>query len=218
MLRTLTAEALGTGLLMAVVVGSTLMGTRLTDDPAMGLWVTSVCAGLALFVSITILTPVSGGHLNPVVSLAFWLRGEITPRAMLTYAVAQMIGAVLGAALAHVMFGQPAFQMASTVRNLPTLWLSELIATAGLIFVILGGIAAKGPVPALVGAYIAAGYWFTSSMSFANPAMTLARIWTDSATGLRAQDLPAYLVAQVAGALIGFALGQWLFAKEKPPA
>ena len=217
MLRNLTAEALGTGLLMAVVVGSTLMGTRLSDDPAMGLWVTSVCAGLALFVAITILTPVSGGHLNPVVSLAFWLRGEVTPKAMLAYGAAQVIGAVLGAALAHVMFDLPAFQTATTARNQPTLWLSEVIATAGLVLVILGGIAAQGPVPALVGAYITAGYWFTSSMSFANPAMTLARIWTDSATGLRALDLPAYLVAQFVGAGLGYGLGQWLFAKEKPP-
>lgn len=217
MLRHLTAEALGTGILMAVVVGSTLMGTRMTDDPAMGLLVTSLCAGLALFVTITVFGPVSGGHLNPAVTLAFWLRGEIPLPAALGFVLAQVLGAGLGLALAHVMFNLPVVQVATTVRNLPSLWLSEVIATAGLILVILGGLAAKGPVPALVGAYITAGYWFTSSMSFANPAMTLARILTDSATGLRAADLPAYLVAQFAGAILGLALGSWLFAKEKPP-
>ncbi len=217
MLRHLTAEALGTGILMAVVVGSTLMGTRMTDDPAMGLLVTSLCAGLALFVTITVFGPVSGGHLNPAVTLAFWLRGEIPLSAALCFVLAQVLGAGLGLALAHVMFDLPVVQVATTVRNLPSLWLSEVIATAGLILVILGGLAANGPVPALVGAYITAGYWFTSSMSFANPAMTLARILTDSATGLRAADLPAYLVAQFVGAILGLALGRWLFAKEKPP-
>jgi glycerol uptake facilitator-like aquaporin len=103
-------------------------------------------------------------------------------------------------------------------RDLPSLWLSETIATAGLIFVILGGIAARGPVPALVGAYITAAFWFTASTGFANPAMTIARTLTGSGAGLRPEDLPAYLVAQFFGALLGYALGQWLYGKEKPPA
>lgn len=194
------------------------MGARLTDDPALGLLVTSICAGLALFVTITILGPVSGGHLNPVVTLAFWLRREVSLTVLFAYGLAQVLGAIMGTALAHVMFDVPAFQLATTVRNLPSLWLSEVIATAGLILVILGGLAAQGPVPALVGAYITAGYWFTSSMSFANPAMTVARILTDSAAGLQPLDLPAYLLAQSIGALLGYGFGQWLFHKEKPPA
>ena len=218
MQRKLVAEVLGTAILMAAVVGSTIMGSRLTGDAALGLLVTSLTAGAALFVTITVLGPVSGAHLNPAVTLAFRLRGEISTVPALAYVAAQAVGAVLGAALAHAMFDQPLVQISTTVRDLPSLWLSEVVATAGLIVVILGGIAARGPVPALVGAYILAGYWFTASTSFANPAMTFARILTDSATGLRPVDMPAYLVAQFAGALLGFALGHWLFGKEKPPA
>lgn len=217
MLRKLSAEAIGTGFLMAVVVGSTLMGGRLSQDAGLGLLATSLTVGLALYVAITLLGPVSGGHLNPVVTLMALLRREISPHSALTYITAQTIGALVGLALAHLMFDQPATQISTLPRDLPSLWLSEFIATAGLIFVILGGLAQGGQVAILVGAYITAGYWFTASTSFANPAMTLARTLTDTAAGLRPMDLPAYLIAQIAGALAGYALGIWLFAKEKPP-
>ncbi|NEY89776.1 aquaporin family protein [Rhodobacteraceae bacterium KMS-5] len=217
MLRKLVAEALGTAGLMAAVTGSTLMGERLAAGAATGLLVSSLVTGGALVVLLTLLIPVSGGHLNPAVTLMAGLRREIAVPAALAYGAAQVLGAVAGVATAHLMFDLPAFTLSTLPRDLPSLWLSEAIATAGLIFVILGGSAARGPVPALVGAYIAAAFWFTASTGFANPAMTIARTLTDSAAGLRPQDLPAYLLAQVAGALAGYALGHWLFGKEKPP-
>lgn len=216
--RPLAAELIGTALLTAVVFGSAMMGAQLTPDAGLGLLVSSLATGAALFVLITILGPVSGAHMNPAVTLSFALRRDIAPGVAFAFVLTQIVGAILGAVVAHLMFDAPALELSAIVRNRPSLWFSEIVATAGLIFVILGGIAAKGPVPALVGAYIMAGYWFTASTSFANPAMTLARTLTGSGAGLRPADLPAYLAAQVMGALVGFALAQWLFAKEKPPA
>ena len=212
--RRLVAEGLGTALLTAVVFGSAAMGAALTQDAALGLLVSSLSTGLALFVLITVLGPVSGAHMNPVVTLVFLTRGEIPTGAAGTYLVAQVLGAIVGAVLAHLMFGMGWLEWSGIVRDAPRLWLSEGIATFGLIFVILGGIAAKGPVPALVGAYIAAGYWFTSSTSFANPAMTFARTLTGTGAGIRIEDLAPYLVAQVAGALVAAVVGRWLFAGE----
>ncbi len=216
--RPLVAEVIGTALLTAVVFGSAMMGAQLTPDAGLGLLVSSLATGAALFVLITILGPVSGAHMNPAATLAFALRREIAPGAAFGFVLAQIVGAILGAVLAHLMFDAPTLEFSTIIRNRPSLWVSEIIATAGLIFVILGGVAAKGPVPALVGAYIMTGYWFTASTSFANPAMTIARTLTGSGAGLRPEDLPAYLAAQLLGALVGFALGQWLYGKEKPPA
>jgi glycerol uptake facilitator-like aquaporin len=219
--RPLVAEVIGTAILTAVAFGTAMMGTRLTADPGLGLLCSSLTAGAALYVLITILGPVSGGHLNPAVTLAFALRRDTPPRTSLAYVLAQVLGALLGTMLAHLMFDAPILEFSAIPRDRPSLWLSEVIATAGLILVILGGLAAKGPVPAqvpaLVGAYIMAGYWFTASSSFANPAITIARSLTGSAAGLRPDDLPAYLVAQVLGAGLGYAVARWLFANEKPP-
>lgn len=212
--RPLAAELIGTALLTAVVFGSTLMGSKLTQDAGLGLLASSMATGAALFVLITILGPVSGAHMNPAVSLAFALRREIPVGTALAFVLAQVMGAILGAMLAHLMFDQPALQSSTIARNSPALWLSELVATAGLVLAILGGIAAKGPVPALVGAYIMAGYWFTASTSFANPAMTLARTLTASGAGLRAEDFPAYALVQIVGAILGLGLGSWLFARD----
>ena len=217
MRKELLSEGLGTALLMAAVVGSTAMGSRLSSDPALGLLFTSLICGVMLFVLITILGPVSGGHLNPAVTLMARLQGEIGTRLALAFVGTQVIGAVAGTVLAHLMFDLPVVQISTTARALPSLWLSEAVATGGLIFVILGGIAARGPVPALVGTYVMAGYWFTGSSGFSNPAMTVARTLTDTAAGLRPVDLPAYLVAQFIGALIGYGLGRLLFAQEKTP-
>ena len=218
MLKKLVAECVGTAILMAVVTGSAIMGADLEAGAATGLLVSSLVTGGALFVVLTIMGPVSGGHLNPVVTLMAGLRREIALPIAFAYGAAQVLGAVAGVATTHLMFDLPVFTLSTLARDLPSLWLSETIATAGLIFVILGGIAARGPVPALVGAYIMAGYWFTASTSFANPAMTIARTLTGSGAGLRPVDLPAYLVAQFLGAVLGYALGQWLYGKEKPPA
>lgn len=213
MYRRLTGEFLGTAFLMAAVTGCAAMTAQLAMTPGAALAICAACSGLALFVMLTIFAPVSGGHLNPAVTLAFLLRREISGRDALAYGVAQAIGAVAGVMTAHLMFALPLTELSQIDRSAPTLWLSEAIATFGLIVVILGGIAAKGPVPALVGAYIAAGYWFTASTAFTNPAMTLARILTGTAAGLRPEDLAPYLAAQFAGALAGALLGRWLFAK-----
>ena len=212
--RRLVAEGLGTALLTAVVFGSAAMGAALTQDAGLGLLVSSMVTGFALFVLITIFGPVSGAHFNPAVTLVFLMRGEIPTGAAGAYLVAQVLGAVAGAVLAHLMFGMAWLEWSGIVRDAPRLWLSEGIATFGLVLVILGGIAAKGPVPALVGAYIAAGYWVTSSTSFANPAMTFARTLTGTGAGIRIEDLAPYLVAQVAGALVAAVLGRWIFAGD----
>lgn len=215
-LHRLTAEFLGTALLMAVVVGSAAMGARLTGDAAIGLLASSIVTGAALFVLITIFAPVSGAHFNPAVTLAFWMRAEIGLRAALVYGLAQTAGALAGAALAHAMFDLALFSASTLMRDLPSLWLSEAVATFGLVLTILGGLAARGPVPAIVGAYIAAGYWFTASTGFANPGMTIARSLTSTGAGLRAEDLAPYLAAQFAGATLAALLGRWLF--RAPPA
>lgn len=211
--RPLTAELLGTALLSAVVLGSTVMGSQLAAGAALGLLAASLATGAALFVLITILGPVSGAHLNPAVTLIFALRREIPVGHAALFALSQASGAILGAMLAHLMFDQSALQGSTILRNTPALWLSELVATAGLVLTILGGIAAKGPIPALVGAYITAGYWFTASTCVANPAMAVARTLTASDAGLRAEDLPAFVLAQLAGALLALGLGSWLFAR-----
>lgn len=214
--RPLAAEFLGTALLMAVVVGSSAMGAALGAGPALGLLVSALVTGLALFVLITVLAPLSGAHLNPAVTLVVSLGGEIPASRALAYGLAQIGGAFAGAALAHLMFALPPFTASQIARSTGGLWLSEGVATFGLIFVILGAIRAGGPLAALVGAYITAGYWFTASTAFANPAMTLARAATGTGAGLRAQDLPPYLAAQIAGAVLAWALGRWLFAAPRP--
>ena len=216
--RRLTAEFLGSALLTAAVFGSVAMGTGLTGDAALGLLATSLVAGAVLGVLIAILGPVSGAHLNPAVTLAFWLRHEITLPDAVFYVLIQIAGAVTGAVLAHAMFDLPLLQVSGILREAPSLWLSELVATFGLILTILGAVAARGPVPALVGTYVVAGFWFTASTGFSNPAVTIARSLTPTGAGLRPENLGPYLAAQFAGALLAALLGRWLFAYEKPPA
>ncbi|HMS93853.1 MAG TPA: aquaporin [Tabrizicola sp.] len=210
----LVAEALGTAFLTAVVFGSAAMGAALTPDAGLGLLVSSLVTGFALFVLITIFAPISGAHFNPAVTLVFLTRREIGAGEAGAFLLAQAAGALAGAIATHLMFGMAWLEWSGIVRDAPRLWLSEGIATFGLVLVILGGIAAKGPVPALVGAYIAAGYWFTSSTSFANPAMSLARTMTGTGAGIRLEDVTPYLVVQIAGALVAAMLGRWLFAGD----
>lgn len=214
--RPLVAEFLGTALLTAVVFGSSAMGAALGAGPALGLLASALVTGLALFVLITILSPLSGAHLNPAVTLVATLGSGLPAGRALAYGLAQVAGAFAGAALAHLMFALPAFSASQIERATGGLWLSELVATFGLVFVILGAVRVGGPVAALVGAYITAGYWFTASTSFANPAMTLARAATGTGAGLRAADLPPFLAAQIAGAVLAWALGRWLFAAHRP--
>jgi glycerol uptake facilitator-like aquaporin len=210
--RRLAAEGLGTALLVATVVGSGIMADRLTNDSAMALMGNTIPTGAILFVLITILGPISGAHFNPAVTAVFALRKELDWSSAAGYVVAQVLGGTIGAVAAHLMFELPALQLATHARTGASQWLSEAVAAFGLVAVILGGLRAKAQaIPALVGLYITAAYWFTASTSFANPAVTIARSLTDTFSGIRPVDAPAFILAQLVGALLALALAGWLF-------
>jgi glycerol uptake facilitator-like aquaporin len=210
--RRLTAEALGTALLVATVVGSGIMADSLTDDTALALLGNTIPTGAVLFVLITVLGPVSGAHFNPAVTAVFALRKEVDWPSAAAYMLAQVLGGIIGSILAHLMFELPALQAATHVRTGAAQWLSEAVATFGLVAVILGGLQARPhAIPALVGLYITAAYWFTASTSFANPAVTIARALTDTFSGIRPLDAPAFIIAQLVGAMLALALASWLF-------
>ena len=209
--RRLTAEALGTGMLVATVVGSGIMAETLTSDVALALLANTIATGAILVVLISTLGPISGAHFNPAVSLIFALRRQLSARDAGLYALVQIAGGVLGAVAAHAMFARPLLQVASTVRTGGAQWFSEGIAAFGLVAVILAGSRfERKAVPMLVGLYIAAAYWFTASTSFANPAVAIARSFTDTFSGIRPLDLPGFVLAQLAGALVALALMSWL--------
>ena len=214
--RRLAAEGIGTAFLLAAIVGSGIMAARLSGgNEALALLCNSAATGAILVVLIATLAPVSGAHLNPAVTLAFALRREIAPAIAGLYAVAQLAGAVLGTWTAHLMFGQDVLQLAGAERSSPALWLSEGIATFGLVLTIFGAQRARpDTVPALVGLYIASAYWFTASTSFANPAVTAARALTDGFTGIAPSGVPPYIAAQIAGALAAVWLSSWLFERS----
>ncbi|MDP3262121.1 MAG: MIP/aquaporin family protein [Tabrizicola sp.] len=216
--RRLVAEALGTGLLVTAVVGSGIMADRLTADVALALLANTIATAAALLVLITIFAPVSGAHFNPAVTLVFGLRGEIAPMLAAAFVAAQIIGGVAGSLLAHAMFELPVLQVSTTLRSGTGQWIAEGVATFGLLLTILGAIHARANVALMVAAYIAAAYWFTASTSFANPAVALARAFSDTFAGIRPVDLPGFWLAQIAGALLAAGLARWLFANEKPPA
>lgn len=209
--RRLTAEALGTGLLVATVVGSGIMAETLTTDVALALLANTIATGAILVVLISTLGPISGAHFNPAVSLVFALRRELPARDAGLYALVQIVGGVLGAIFAHAMFALPLLQASSKIRTGGAQWFSEGVAAFGLVAFILAGIRfeRKG-VPMLVGLYITAAYWFTASTSFANPAVAIARSFTDTFSGIRPFDLPGFILAQVAGAVVALALMSWL--------
>ena len=209
----LVAEALGTGLLVATVVGSGIMADRLTDDVALALLGNTLPTGAILVVLITTLGPVSGAHFNPAVSFAFALRGEISVGLTLAYIVAQISGGVLGTWAAHAMFELDLWQVAQTVRAGPAQGFSEVVATFGLVLTILAGLKHRADaIPWLVGLYITAAYWFTASTSFANPAVAIARSISDTFAGIRPQDLALFISAELVGAALATALAAWLFA------
>ncbi len=212
--RKLVAEALGTGLLVLAVVGSGIMAQRISLDPGIALLANTMATAMALYILITVLIPVSGGHINPIVTLTFALRGDLSPGLALAYVSAQLLGGICGTITAHALFGGALLQLASASHSGPAQWGSELIASFGLIFIILGGVNARANVPALVAAYIAAAIWFTPSSSFANPAGVLARALTNSYTGIRLGDVPAFWIAEILGALAAFGLGRWLFSRD----
>jgi glycerol uptake facilitator-like aquaporin len=209
--RRLAAETLGTAALVATVVGSGIMAERLTDDVAMALLGNTIPTGAILVVLITILGPVSGAHFNPVVSLVAALRGELSWRGAALYSVSQVLGGIVGTTIAHLMFEAPLLQLATHVRSGGAQWFSEGVASFGLVLVILAGLRfQKAAIPALVGLYITAAYWFTASTSFANPAVTIARSLTDTFSGIRPIDAPGFILSQIVGALLALAFASWL--------
>jgi glycerol uptake facilitator-like aquaporin len=215
--RRLAAEALGTALLLAVVVGSGIMGERLAGgNQAIALLANTLATGAGLVVLITVFGPISGAHFNPAVTLVFAIRRELGARMAAAYLAVQVVGGVLGVWAAHAMFAEPIWQVSSKLRDGPAQAWSEFVATFGLILTILGTLRFRPQAtPAAVGLYIAAAYWFTASTSFANPAVTLARSLSDTFAGIAPSSAPAFIAAQLAGALAAAGIGGWLF---RPPS
>lgn len=219
--RRLLAEFLGTALLVTVVVGSGIMAQTLSpDDVGLQLLQNSTATVFGLAVLIVTLGPVSGAHFNPVVSLADWWQARKTGAGLSigevgAYAAAQVTGAIIGATLANAMFGKQLVTWAGTDRSAGHLWLGEIVATAGLILVIfcLARSGRTSVAPAAVAGYIGAAYWFTSSTSFANPAVTIGRAFSDSFAGIAPASVPGFVVAQLAGGAIGVALVHGLFGR-----
>ena len=215
--RRVIAEALGTALLLAVVIGSGIMGERLAGgNVAIALLGNTLATGAALVVLITIFGPISGAHFNPAVTLAFLIRGEVTRRIALAYLAAQLVGAVLGVYAAHAMFAEPIFQVSTKLRDGPSQVLSEFVATFGLLATILGTLRFRSDfTPAAVGLYITAAYWFTASTSFANPAVTIARALSNTFAGIAPRSAPLFIVAQLVGAVAGTVFFRWLLAERQ---
>jgi glycerol uptake facilitator-like aquaporin len=209
--RRLTAEALGTALLVATVVGSGIMAETLTKDVALALLGNTLPTGAILVVLITIFGPISGAHFNPAVTLVFALKRELRPSEAMSYMAAQIAGGIAGTILAHAMFALPLLDASLKMRTGGAQWLAEAVAAFGLVATILAGIRfERAAVPWLVGLYITAAYWFTSSTSFANPAVAIARSLTNTFSGIRPVDLPGFVVAEFFGAVAGLMLMNWL--------
>lgn len=211
--RRAAAEAIGSFLLFATVVGSGIMAERLADgNIAIALLGNTIATGAMLFVLITMLGPISGAHFNPAVSLVAWLRKDLSRTTLLTFVAAQLFGGLLGVWCAHIMFDAPMLQLSTKVRTGSGQWVSEAVATFGLILTILGTVHYREKaVAASVALYITAAYWFTSSTSFANPAITIARSLSDSFAGIAPESVPAFILAQLSGALLAYRASAWLF-------
>ncbi len=215
--RRLVAEGLGTAMLLAIVIGSGIMGERLAGgNAAIALLGNTIATGTGLVVLITIFGPLSGAHFNPVVTLVFAARRELPWRLAAGYVCAQLLGAILGVWAAHAMFAEPVLQISTKLRDGPAQGFSEAVATFGLIGVILGSIRFRpDATPLMVGLYITAAYWFTASTSFANPAVTLARSLSNTFAGIAPTSTPLFIVAQLVGAATAAILFGWLL-KERP--
>ena len=216
--RALLAEALGSLLLFTAVIGSGIMAERLAGgNVAIALLGNTLATGAILFVLITMFGPVSGAHLNPAVTLVMRLRGHLSTRLAIAYAAAQVAGGIVGVWLAHLMFDQPIVELSSKIRGGPGQLTGEAVATFGLILTILGTTRMRpAAVPASVALYITAAYWFTSSTSFANPAITLARSMSDSFTGIAPASVLAFVAAQIVGAIAAHLVAHALF--DEPAA
>ncbi len=212
----LGAEALGTGLLVTTVVGSGIMAETLSKDVGLQLLCNTIPTGAILFVLITIFGPVSGAHFNPAVSGLFVGRREISWRTAALYSVAQIVGGILGAILAHAMFALPLGQVSEKLRSGPSQALSEAVATFGLGLTIVGGLRfARIQVPGLVALYITAAYWFTSSTSFANPAVTIARAFSNTFAGIAPSSVLPFVVTQSVGMMLAALVASALFRYER---
>lgn len=210
--RKLAAEAIGSFFLFATVVGSGIMAERLAGgNIAIALLGNTLATGAILFVLITMLGPLSGAHFNPAVTLVGWLRKDVETTLALGYVLAQFIGGIAGVWTAHAMFEEPILQLSTTYRTGTGQWLGEFVATFGLVLTILGAVRfSERAVPASVALYITAAYWFTSSTSFANPAITVARSLSDSFAGIALMDVPAFIFAQLAGAMAAMLMAKFL--------
>lgn len=211
--RRLFAEALGTALLVAAVIGSGIMGEQLAaGNAAIALLGNTIATGAMLVVLILVFGPVSGAHFNPVVSLSFALQRQMKWSDCLSYAAVQIMGGIAGAVLAHIMFNMPLIQTSSHVRTGIGVWTGELVASFGLLATIIGCLRSRpDAIPYAVGLFIVAGYWFTSSTSFANPAVTIARSLTDTFAGITPNDVPAFIAAQIAGSIAATFVFRWLW-------
>jgi glycerol uptake facilitator-like aquaporin len=213
--RRLLAEALGTACLLAIVVGSGIMAERLANgNAAIALLANALSTGFGLAVLIAVLAPISGAHFNPLVTIALASDSGMGRSTVVLYMLVQFAAALAGVAIAHAMFGEPAFLASTRVRSGLAQALGEFIATFGLLLVVFGCVRQRlAAAPAIVAAYITAAYWFTSSTSFANPAVTIARSLSDTFAGIRPADVPGFLAAQLAGAAAAMVLARWLWPR-----
>jgi len=213
----LISEFLGTAFLLAGIAGSGIMAETLSGgNVGLTLLANSIAVGSILYVLITMLGPISGAHFNPAVTLVFALRKEIAASMACVYVAVQIAGGITGVWLAHLMFDQEILQLSTNPRHGTGQFFSEIIATFGLVFVILATLKARADaVPAAVGLYITAGFWFTSSTSFANPAVTIARSLTDTFTGIRPEDIFLFIIPQLIGAVLASMMGMYLLKPQK---
>lgn len=217
--KKLAAEGLGTALLLATVIGSGIMGERLSGgNIAIALLANSIATGCVLYALILVFAPISGAHFNPAVSMVAALGRKLTWPDAMAYTGVQIAGAFVGVAAAHLMFGEPLFFISQHQRTGAAQCWAEGVATFGLVVVILGSSRQSLPaVAAAVGAYITAAYWFTASTSFANPAVTLARAASDTFAGIRPEDVPAFVTVQIVAAMAAYVVMGWLAGRQAAP-
>jgi len=210
--RKITAEFIGTTFLLATVIGSGIMAETLSpNNSGIALLANMAATGAILMVLILIFGPISGAHFNPAVTFGFFLRREISPGMTAAYTSVQILGGLVGAVIAHLMFGLPVVEASTHIRTGPAQWLAEIVATFGLLSTIYGCIRFRvEAVPYAVGLYISAAYWFTSSTSFANPAVTIARSLTDTFSGIRPEDALGFICSQLIGAILATMVFYWL--------
>jgi glycerol uptake facilitator-like aquaporin len=219
--RRLVAEALGTALLIVAVIGSGIMATNLSpDDVGLQLLENAAATAGALVGLILMFGPISGAHFNPVVSLVDRLLGDMSTKELALYTVAQTAGGCAGSLMANAMFSHPTFELSTKVRSAGPLWFSEALAVVGLLLVIHGCVRTgrSSAVPYAVGLWIGGAYWFTSSTSFANPAVTVARMLSDSFAGIKPSSAPMFIAMQLVGAFVAFGLIRYLYLRSKEPS